>query len=160
VRLIGLPANGLAFAPLVLDQQTYSDLVASTLGNMGTSGDDLDLSSQALSDLMAAFEADVTAETQADQFPAVKIFQPTVDALTAIGVEIDVADTTSIAIGSAFDFLAATFAVWGVFDQLLQDLNTFLANLASNIWNLIASQPGIGVPGIGGGDGGGGFFGG
>src|SRR5579864_9554026 len=126
--LIGLPANGLAFAPLELPGPTYSDLVNSTLDGTGTFGGDIDQSSLALSDLMTAFENDVTSTDASDTIPEVAQEILSTAILDALLTEISIASATEVAIGASLGALAAGFAVWNVFDQLLQDLNNFMAN--------------------------------
>ena len=138
--LIGLPVNGLAFAPLVFNAPTFTDLLNSTLGNMGTSGDDLDLSSQALGLLMSAFEADVSSTDAADTIPDVTVKILDTGILDALAVEIAVASATETAVSASLDFLASTFGVWGVFDVLVQDIVDALFNLANWVISLFVAM--------------------
>jgi hypothetical protein len=150
VGLIGLPANGLVWTPLNLTPGTYSDLVTSTLGNTATDGDDLDLRSQELAALVSDFETDVTNDTSIDNLPDGKIWQPTIGILKAILIEIDVADNTALAIGNAFDFLAATFGVWGILDALVSWIVAIIKDLIAwvrDAVNLVLSL--LGLPSFG-----------
>jgi len=143
--LIGLPANGLAFAPLELPGPTFADLLNSTLGNTGTDGDDLAAATATLSDLMAAFEDDVTATDAADTIPDVAQEILSTAILDALLVEISVASATEIAIGSALDFLAGTFAVWNIFQAIWDTLDNAIQGIFADIRLLNQEiQPNIG----------------
>jgi hypothetical protein len=147
MALPGLNQSGLAFAPLTLPAPTYADLVASTLGNMGEQGDALDLSATALDALMMAFEADVTSTDATDTVPDVTTEILSTAVLDALLVEISVASATELAVGSALDFLAATFAVWGVFDDLVSWINVQIRNIVTYVSQAIftASQNPFGL---------------
>jgi hypothetical protein len=148
VGLIGLPANGLAFAPLDFTAPTFTDLLNSTLDGTGTFGADIDLSSSALSDLMTAFENDVTSTDAADTIPDVTPDILSTVVLDAIALELAVASSTELAISDALSFLGATFGVWAVFNVLLTDIELLIQNFINNILGLLGSLFG---PGFGGG---------
>src|SRR5690242_2628525 len=96
--LIGLPENGLGFAPLDLSGPTFADLLNSTLGDEATFSGSIDQSSGALSDLMAAFEADVTATDATDTIPDVTQEILATGILDALLAEISVASATELAV--------------------------------------------------------------
>jgi hypothetical protein len=142
-------------ALFAFDAPSYTQIVTDTLGNHGLPGDDLEVKAQELSDLMDAFTADVTSDTSIDNLPDGKIWQPTIDVLTAIGIEIDVADATSAAIGGAFDALAAGIGVWGILDVavilLTSEINIAVRYIEDQISFILTNLGGFG--------GGGGVFG-
>jgi hypothetical protein len=126
----------IAFA---FDAPTYTKLVTDTLGNHGLPGDDLEVAQAELSDLMDAFTADVTSDKDFAKLPTGRVFGGTIAALTTIGAELDASDAAHAALGASFDFLAATFGVWGIFDTLVRDIQTALYNLYSDVLNVIYS---------------------
>jgi hypothetical protein len=145
--LIGLPPNGLTFQPLDLSGPTFGDLLTSTLGNMGTSGDDLDQSAQDLAEMMAAYEADVTAETITDTLPDGAVFNATVAELTLLGIEIDL-DQTMQSISDALEGLSIGISVLDILEQWLQVFFKWAFIIARDVSVLLSQSGGIGIPGI------------
>ncbi len=151
-----MPLPGIGPTPdrgtLTLTPGSYSDLVASTLGNMGTDGDALDQSSQALAALMSAYEADVLADTLTDSLPKGSVFAATIAELAALGVEIDM-DQEMQGISDALGALSIGISVLDILQQWLKQFFRWGSIIAQDI-SIIASSSGggniFGIP-IGGG---------
>jgi hypothetical protein len=153
MALPGLRKINVAGSVLALTDGTYSDLVLSTLGSMGTSGDDLDLSSQALAELMSAFETDVSSTDATDTIPDVTHEVLSTAVLEALAIEAATATATELALSDALDFLAAGIGVWSVLDDLVSLVNTEIRNLITYVnqavFTAVSNPFGLG-PGIDG----------
>lgn len=136
MALPGLTHKDPTTAAFSFDAPTYTKLVTDTLGTHGLPGDDLEVAQGELSALMDAFTADVTSDKDFASLPTGRVFGGTIAALTTIGAELDASDAAHLALGASFDFLAATFGVWSIFDTLVGDIQTALYNLYNDVLNL------------------------
>jgi hypothetical protein len=123
LQTIALPGGAPDFT-----QNTYAQLVADTLGNVGAEGDDLDVSAAALAALMAAYEAEVQDGLAVEDVPAYTgaAFDTTIE--DAALASLAVADAEEIAINGGLQFLFDTFGAWG---DLLGAVNGLIGLIGS-----------------------------
>lgn len=121
-------------------QDTYTALVAGTLGNVGTDGDELDVSTQALAALMAAYEAEVQDGLAAEDVPAFDgaPFDTAID--DAMLATLAVADAEEIAINGGLQFLFDAVGAWGALNGIIDLINTAISSVLDIINGILSLQ--------------------
>lgn len=139
-----------ATIPLAPDfgSPTYSELVADALGNVGTDGDDLDVSTQALAALMAAYETEASDTINGEDIPDLQgvPFDLSID--DAMLASLAVADAAELGINLGLDFLFNTFGVWDALNQAVNAIYTTIGDAVSELQGEIASLVQIQIPPI------------